>query len=344
MSALIPNTFPDFWEQYGYAILVFGGWLIAGVVLDQLLATFIRKRATKSGSRIARAFALSFHGLIGAMAAVTGFWIAYLKTPLPSKVNRDISVYLKIATIIIVVAFIARVTGRLITVYSSRDDTRLPSSSLFGNLAKVVVWMIGLAGILSVLGISVTPIITALGVGGLAVGLALQSTLDNLFSGIQILASGQIVPGDFVRLESGEEGTVEDVTWRNTTVRRFSGEVIIVPNSVLGKSLIVNFSRSNKAFILVIPTTVAYNSDTEEVEKIALSLADKIMHESPYTYKGAQASVKFAKSDASGITFNTIIPIVSYTEQADVKSNYVGLLQKALVEAGIEGPIPVRQL
>ena len=339
MNSEILSRFVD---SYGEAALFFGAWLIVGLVLDQLVASLIKNYAKRHRSKIGFAFAKSFHGLISWMAGLIGFWIAFFRTPLPARINRDLSVYLKLATVVILTLFFARITSHLVRVYANREDTNLPASSIFVNLARALVLIIGFGIALAVLGISLTPIITALGVGGLAVGLALQPTLDNLFSGIQIIASKQIMPNDYVRLETGEEGIVEDVTWRNTTIRRGSGEVVIAPNSVLGKSLVINFSRNNQSYKLVIPTTVAFGSDPAKVELIALNIANRLMHASPDAYKADEPYVRFVQTDATGITFNTVLPIMSYNNQWLIKSQFIKELQKALDAEGIEGPKPLQ--
>ena len=134
------------------------------------------------------------------------------------------------------------------------------------------------------------------------------------------------------------QGVVEDVTWRNTTIRRASGEVVIVPNSVLGKSLVINFSRNNQAYKLVVPTTVAYGTDPAKVELIALNIANRLLQTSPDAYKGDEPTVRFVHTDPTGITFNTVLPILSYNDQWKIKSQFIEALQKAFEAEGIEGP------
>jgi small-conductance mechanosensitive channel len=99
------------------------------------------------------------------------------------------------------------------------------------NLTKIVVFAVGILTILETLGIPIIPLFTALGIGGLAVALGLQDTLSNLFAGIQVIAAKQIRPGDYVKLELGEEGYVTDITWRYTTIRSSPNNRIIVPNA-----------------------------------------------------------------------------------------------------------------
>lgn len=337
----LTTALPTFWDSYGLALMIFGGWLLAGLVLDQIIETILRGTAVRRHSKVGEAFARSLRGLISWIGGLIGFWIAFYKTPFTASTNLEISRYLKVATVIIVTAFLARIAGRLISVYTEREDTRLPASSIFVNLVKAGIWVLGFAACLAAMGISVTPIITALGVGGLAVGLALQPTLDNLFSGIQVLLSRQIEPGDFVRLETGEEGAVEDVTWRNTTVRRQSGELVIVPNSVLGRSLVVNFSRSIKAYNAVVPTVVAYGTDTKLIEKIALEVASEVLAESVDAFKGENPIVRFTGIEPAGIAFKTVLPVLTYNHQWTVCSVFVERLQQRFAEAGIEGPAPV---
>ena len=86
------------------------------------------------------------------------------------------------------------------------------SASILGVVTRASIFLVGSLVVLHDLGISITPMLTALGVGGLAVALALQDTLTNLFAGIQLLASRQLNVGDFVKLESGEEGHLVDIT------------------------------------------------------------------------------------------------------------------------------------
>ncbi len=116
------------------------------------------------------------------------------------------------------------------------------SSSIFKTLALIIVGLVGLLIVLDELGIAIAPIITALGVGGLAVALSLQDTLANLFAGLHILMSRNIRSGDYLRLASGEEGYVQDITWRNTTLRELSDNLVIVPNKKMTETILRNFS------------------------------------------------------------------------------------------------------
>lgn len=338
---IMPSTFAEFWSMYGTAIGFFAGWLAAGTALDLVLTILVRNAARRHHSRVGEEFSHSMRGIFTLFGGMIGTWFAYYKTPLPAKINRDLSIYLKIGSIVLLTIYTARIIGHMVNSYANRDDTRLPASSIFINMVKALIYILGFSAILGVLGISLAPILTALGVGGLAVSLALQGTLDNLFSGIQIIASHQLIPGDYVRLDTGSEGTIEDVTWRNTTLRTATGELIIVPNATLGRSPVANYSRGSSFYKMVIVTTVGYGAEPARVEDIALSVARRVMQDSPDAYKEGEPTVRFTASSLAGIEFNTIIPVIDYTEHWEIKSVFIEKLQEALEAAHIPGPQPI---
>lgn len=137
--------------------------------------------------------------------------------------------------------FLAKLSIDLLNLPSTRLRQFLPISTLTQSLAKIFIYIFGILIILNTLGISITPLLTAFGLGGLAVALALQDTLSNLFAGFYITVSRQIRVGDFIKLESGEEGYVEDIGWRATRVRMLPNNIVLIPNAKLAQSVITNY-------------------------------------------------------------------------------------------------------
>jgi small-conductance mechanosensitive channel len=149
--------------------------------------------------------------------------------------------YLDTAVLLLIITLVTLVVSRIAT---ARVPRLFPSASLIATVLRVTIVSVGLLVALGSLGISIAPVLTALGVGGLAVALALRDTLANLFAGIQILASRQVLPGDFVRFDGGE-GYVADITWRNTTITDSAGGRVIVPNEKLAGSIVSNATRAD---------------------------------------------------------------------------------------------------
>ena len=314
------------------------GCVIVGIVVDQLLYRALNSRFAKAGSIPGVTLAQALHGLPTAVGILVALQFAVTRHMLVGRASPFAENAVKVLAIVIITAFAARILGRVVRAYTEREGTRLPSSSIFVNLARGVVWVLGATAVLAALGISIAPLITALGVGGLAVGLALQPTLENVFSGVQVLASRQIEPGHFIRLETGEEGVVGDVTWRNTTIQRPSGELVIVPNSVIGRSLVTNFSMGAPDYGMAIPVSVSYGADLALVERLALQVAREVIAEVDGAVRQSEPVVRFVDLTPPTVTFSTIIRVRSYAERIPARSEFVRRLERRLSEAGIEAP------
>src|SRR5947208_6218805 len=148
-------------------------------------------------------------------------------------------------------------------------------AGLVQNLARVAILLVGAIVILNTLGISVLPILTALGVGGIAIALALQDTLSNLFSGFYVSLAGQIRVGDYIRLDSVEEGYISDISWRSTSIRSLQNNVIIIPNAKLAKATITNYNLPEQSMTVPVAVSVSYNCDPQLVENLLLDEAKK---------------------------------------------------------------------
>jgi small-conductance mechanosensitive channel len=188
---------------------------------------------------------------------------------------------------------IANLVGKIFRSYIQKSNLPIPTTGLAYGILKGTIMVIGFLIILSVLGISITPMLTALGVGGLAVALALQDTLANLFAGIHILMEKSIRVGDFIKLETGQEGYVEDITWRTTRVRMLPNNIVVIPNSKLSQSVVTNYYLPEKRMSLLIPIGVSYSSDPEKVEKILVEEAKKAVGQIPGFLGDPEPFVRF---------------------------------------------------
>jgi small-conductance mechanosensitive channel len=154
-----------------------------------------------------------------------GLYIGIAISELPERYVFYLSKAIHIIVILSITIATANLSGKIFKDYIQKTELPIPTTGLAYGILKGTILVIGLLMILSVIGISITPLITTLGVGGLAVALALQDTLANLFAGIHILMEKSIRIGDFIKLETGQEGYVEDITWRTTRIR-------MLPNNV----------------------------------------------------------------------------------------------------------------
>jgi small-conductance mechanosensitive channel len=248
---------------------------------------------------------------------------------------------LMVAAILSATVLLSRVAVGFVQNYCQRTEGVLPST-IFSNITRIAVYIIGILVALQSLGISITPILTALGVGGLAVALALQDTLSNLFSGIHILLSKQVRRGDYIRLSATEEGYVTDITWRNTTILAMSNNMIIVPNSKLATAIITNFNLPEGDLSLLVQVGVSYDSDLERVERIAIEVGRGIMAELPGGVPEFEPAVRYHTLGDSSINFNVVLRAKAFADQYLIRHEYIKRLKKRFDSEGIEIPFPIR--
>lgn len=238
----------------------------------------------------------------------------------------------------------ARILGGMLQIRSQRDGSEIPSTSILANIAKVVVYCVGLILILQNFGVAIGPLLTALGVGGLAVALALQPTLSNLFSGLQIIASGKVNIGDFVQLEGGQKGFVKDITWRNTTIETGQNNVIIVPNSKMADSIVENFFLADRKLLFNVPLGVAYDSDLEKVERVSIEVARLVLANHTGGIKDFEPFVRFYQFGPSSIDLKVFLQVQEYADQFLITSEFIKALRKRFTSEGIEIPFPIRTI
>lgn len=222
------------------------------------------------------------------------------------------------------------------------DRHAMPSASLTNNVIKFTVIAVGGLVILSQLGISITPLLTALGVGSLAVALAFQDTLSNMFAGFHIIMSRLIKTGDFIRLESGDSGYVVDIGWRATRIKELSNNIIVVPNSKISTSTLKNYHMPDKEIAVLVPVGVSYSSDLDKVEKVTIEVAKSVMKDITGGVPEFEPIVRYNTFADSSINFNVIMRGKEFTDQGLITHEFIKRLHKRYDKEGIDIPFPQR--
>lgn len=271
-------------------------------------------------------------------------YISFLIFDWPQKIQP---LYIKLMLILLIVSLGlsgSRILTNLVDFYLVEKTQGIKRVTIFDIFLKVLIFIIVFILILHTLGINITPFITTLGIAGLAVGLALKDTLENFFAGLHILIAKQIKPGDFIKLESGEEGFVEDITWRTTTIRLLSNNMVIIPNSKLSQSIILNYHLPESHTSVIVQLGVSYASDLEKVEKITLDEAKKLMKEHPQGIPEFEPVLRFHTFGDFSINFNVILRVREPDARFVVVHEFIKRLHKRYREEGIEIPFPIRQV
>jgi len=247
----------------------------------------------------------------------------------------------KAATIIAIVLFIDRFSSALFTNYSGKIEILHTSGSIARGFIRILVISLGFLILLDSFGVSITPIIASLGIGSLAVALALQPTLENFFSGVQIIIDKTIQIGHFIQLESGEEGYVYKIGWRSTWIRLPTNNIVVIPNSKLVNSKIINYYYPEKELAIKIDLGVHYSSDLEKVERVSLDVAREILTSVPGAIKEFVPIVRFYKFDSSSINFVVILRAKDFDAGHVIRHEFIKRLQKRYAEENITIPFPI---
>lgn len=234
--------------------------------------------------------------------------------------------------------------------YSAKDKRRLniEQTALMSlrTLISVFIYAVAAIIVLSQFGIEITPLLASLGIGGVAIALALQSTLSNYFAGVYLASDKTMRIGDFVELEgetsSGEkvQGFVEKMTWRSIWIRTFANNMIVVPNFKVSESIVLNYDQPKQPMTLRIAVGIAYSSDLQKVEDVTLRVAKKVAKETGATIEEEEPFIRFYEFGDSNINFKVFFKIKRWDFQFLLKHAFIKELMKEYNKEGIEISFP----
>ncbi|HET6373555.1 MAG TPA: mechanosensitive ion channel family protein [Candidatus Polarisedimenticolia bacterium] len=278
------------------------------------------------------------------LIVASGILLADRLLPLTEETDRIMALLYRICLIAGFIWFIDRLARQLLNHYAERFPFLSQARGVVQGIVRGLFFGLGVLILLDSLGISITPLLASLGVGSLAVALALQSTLANMFAGLHLLADKAIEAGQFIRLDSGLEGEVERIGWRSTRIRTPASTTLIVPNSKLGDSVIINFDQPYSQTTITVPVGVHYLSDLSRVEKITLEVAAAVMREVEGGVPGFQPSLRYTAFADSAVTCNVLMRVSGFRAQPLVQHEFLKRLHERYRAEGIQIPYPTRTL
>ena len=216
------------------------------------------------------------------------------------------------------------------------------SRHMVSIILRIAIFSVAMLMVLDSVGISITPILASLGVGSVAVALALQDTLSNFFSGIYILADQPFGVGDYVELEGGVHGYVSKIGWRSTHIRQLSNNIVVVPNAKVASSALTNFDLLDRETALVIPVGVDYSSDLEKVERVTIEVARETLERVQGGVTNFTPFIRYSEFADSSINFSVILRAQKYDDHFLVKHEFIKALHKRYGQEKIEIPFPQR--
>lgn len=317
--------------------------LAVGLFLNKLVNLKLHSKFAQGTESLQYVFINSLKGLPISWCSGVGLYWTITTINMAPRVQVLLSNILLGVILFTITRVVARTLVGMIDMYTQKSATNMPKTSLLTNIVTFLIYALGALIILQSYGISVTPIITALGVGGMALAFGLQETLSNIFAGLHLILSKQLRLGDYIRLSTGEEGCVADITWRFTTIQATSNNMIIVPNQKIASAILTNYNMPQQEISVVIPVGVSYSSDLEQVERVTLEVAKEVMERIEQTISTAPA-IRFHTFADSSINFNVILRSSEFVNQFVLKHEFIKALTKRYRAEGIEIPFPMRTI
>jgi small-conductance mechanosensitive channel len=208
----------------------------------------------------------------------------------------------------------------------------------------VLVYIAALLSLLNYLGVSINAALAGLGIGGLAIALALQPTLGNFFAGSQIVSDRIIRTDDFIELDSGLSGYVVDIGWRSTKIRTVFNNMVIIPNSKLADSVITNYYVPDKEMGVAVEVGVSYGSNLKQVKKVATEVAYEVIEQVPEAVKTRDPWLWYQEFDDSNVNLRLYLYAVDRLGTFIVRTELMERLHARFKKKGITINYPVRQI
>ena len=222
---------------------------------------------------------------------------------------------------------------------SSLDDRLIP---MLRRITIALIYGLGALLALDLLRINISPLIAGLGLSGLAVALALQPTLANLFAGTYVMTEGVVHSGDYIELENGVAGYVMDVSWRSTRLRTWTNNLVIVPNSRFAETIITNFQGPVPAVNVYLTCGVSYDSDLLLVEQVCREIMDDLLESDSRAIKEYGNYFGFENFDDSNVGFYLFVQARDRLASFEVQSVLIQKVHQRFREEGIVINYPMR--
>lgn len=324
--------------------LLFGTLIISSLLVGFALNRVFHYWAKRLGDGVGQLFFALLESLPVPLLLIAALYLGLESLPLPRRFEY-IGSKLTLALVILVMMYFP---AKVITLALRRMAQQRPTMERVTQPAAFVVRtlfaLLGTIIFLDNIGVTLTAVWTTLGVGSVAVALALQETLSNFFSGLYLMADRPVRLNDYIKLDSNQEGYVLRIGWRSTILRTLGNNYVVIPNSTLAKATITNYSAPETQMSYALPVSVAYGTDPNQVEKVLLEVAREAIRDGLEGLLARPApSVSFIPGfGESSLNFSLNLQVRQFTDQYSVQSELRKRIVKKFQEAGIDMPFPAR--
>ncbi len=306
-------------------------------ILRTVLAQLAKKTTTKVDDLIVEVTSMPVYYVI----IFTGIYFAAKSLTIINHYTGVLDKFFFVLLIVLIAVILARMTDVFVNHWLRVKNKKTPR--LVNKIMNAAIYLVAILMILQFFRVEITPLLATLGLGALAVGLALQPTLANLFAGLRILSDKPITVGDYIELEN-LKGYVEDIGWHTTRIRTLPNNVVVVPNSKLADSIIINNSLPGTDLGVVVKCGVDYRSNLKKVEKVTLEVAKKLQKSHSGAVKDFEPFMRFEEFGESNINFFVILRATDYISKYSLTHEFIKELKTRYDKEKIEISWPIRKM
>ncbi|MBI5223409.1 mechanosensitive ion channel family protein [Candidatus Micrarchaeota archaeon] len=239
---------------------------------------------------------------------------------------------------LIAAGFVSNIISNFISrIFPVRNTRYSRSPKIVDKILVTIVYLMAILVILGHFSVDITPLIAALGILGLAVSLSLQDSVANLFAGLYLVSSSPIRVGDYIEITSEKvSGYVEDINWRETKVRTLDNTLIVLPNTKISQSVVINTSLPEKDITVSIDCKVSNKSDLDQVEKITLEVAKNLQQNTKGAVKSFEPILRYDNFEDAKVHFTIVLMAEEYMDSFQLRHEFIKALKREFGKKGIE--------
>ncbi len=341
----LPEPFNERWMTFIITILIWAG--IAGLVIG-IIDPNIKRLAKKSENELDDIVWNIIRLPLFVIIVFYGFINSLIILGLPHEYMDPVSLVYSILVVLILTWLAYRIFSGILTYYgqtvalktqTNLDDVLVPVIKKIGG---ILIFVIGIATLVSLFGIDITAFLAGMGVLGIAIAFAAQESLSNFFSGMFLLLDRPFVEGDLIEI-GGKRCRIEKIGLRSTTLyHRSAHKTLVVPNNQLARETIVNIVEPDPEYRLSLTVGVDYDSDIDKVKEVMVGAALSHAH----VLQGGRKT-PYARVEEFGDSA-IVMKMKLWIDNADKRNRYAGqireLISKAFRREGITIPFPSRDV
>lgn len=324
-------------------VLQIAGLILLAWLVRRFVMGWLHRWAAKTETRLDDALVRILSRALAPLLIIGVITASLNLFPLSDKLLAVLNRILYLGALLVALWFASQVVQLLVGYWIQKRGGEAALMDPARFIARVAFAGIAVMLLLENLGVSLTAVWTTLGVGSVAVALALQDTLSNFFAGVYLRLDRPIRVGDFVRLETEQEGYVIEQGWRSTQIRTLPNAVVVVPNARLASSTVINYSLPTQDMSLAVPISVNYESDPERIERILLEETAQATGKVPGLLAEPAPFVRLIPGfGESSLDFTLVCRVATFVDQYPVQHELRKRILARFRAEGIEIPFPQR--